>query len=156
MPSAGNRKPSSAPEGAVDVELAHDRLDAVDGRLLALLEQPGHLLAAQVDQAADGVVADRRQVRGRARGHAAGDRAAVDDNHLLPGGSEFVGDGQAGDPDPTMTVSAVSAPLAADASGRTSTRIQSDRVASSRAFTAFSSSGCSATSSSDRRLPLPT
>jgi hypothetical protein len=79
------------PEGAVDVELGHDRLDAVDGRLLALLEQPGHLLAAQVDQAADGIVADRRQVRRRARGHAAGDRAAVDDDHLLPGGREFVG-----------------------------------------------------------------
>jgi hypothetical protein len=86
------------PEGAVDAEFAHDRLDASDGRLLALLEQPGHLLAAQVDQAADGIIADRCQMRGRARGHAAGDRAAVDDDHLLAGGREFVGGRQAGDP----------------------------------------------------------
>ena len=36
----------------MDVMQFHDRLDAIDGGLLALLEQFGHVGAAQLNQAA--------------------------------------------------------------------------------------------------------
>ena len=74
----------------------HDRLDAVDRRLLALLKQPRRLLAAQLDERADAVVADRREMRRGARGHAAADRAAVDHDDRLAGLRQFIGAGQAG------------------------------------------------------------
>jgi hypothetical protein len=38
----------------------HDRLDAIDGGGLALLEEFRRLEAAQADQGAEAVVADRR------------------------------------------------------------------------------------------------
>ena len=51
-----------------------NRLDAVDRRFLALLEAARDVFAAKLDQSAQAIVANRREMRGRARGHAAGDR----------------------------------------------------------------------------------
>ena len=72
-------------------------LDARDGGLLAFLEEPRGFFAAQIDERAQAVIANRRQMRCRSRSHAAGDRPAIDDDHLLPDAGEFVGDRQPGD-----------------------------------------------------------
>ncbi len=68
-----------------------DLLDPVDRRRLALLEQARGLLAAQLGQGADTVVADRRKVRGGARCHATGDPAAVEHDHRAPGHHQLIG-----------------------------------------------------------------
>ena len=113
-----------------NVEAPDNLLDPVDRRFLALLEQARGFLAAQLDQRADAVVANRREVRGGARGHAAGDRAAIDDDDLLSRFGKFIGDRQAGDAGADHHRVAALPSLKARRSGPTSTCIHSDRVRS--------------------------
>ena len=63
-----------------------------DRRPLAGFDETGRrFLAAQFDQLADPVVADRCQMRGCPRRHSAGNRATVENNDLLARLHEFVG-----------------------------------------------------------------
>ena len=59
-PHRGKQVAVEPAEVAVDGVPVHDRLDAIDGGGLALLEEFRRLEAAQADQGAEAVVADRR------------------------------------------------------------------------------------------------
>ena len=85
---------------AVDAEVLLVFLDAVDACGLALVPELGDVLAATLDEQVEAVVALRGQVRGRAGRHALADRAAIDDDNVLPGLGQFVSDRHAGDAGP--------------------------------------------------------
>ena len=86
-----------AAEVAADGSVADDRLDAVDRRGLAFLKQPRGLLAPQLDQFADQVVADRGEMRRGARRHAAADPAAIQHHDGAPSERQLIRRRQAGD-----------------------------------------------------------
>ena len=81
-------------EIAIYTEFANDLFDARDGSFLALLEEPRHLLAAQIDQRAQPIVANRREMRCRSRRHAAANRPAIDDDDLVPNAGQLIGNGE--------------------------------------------------------------
>ena len=85
---------------AVDAELLLVFLDAVDACGLAFIPELGDVLAAALDEQVEAVVALRGQVRGRAGRHALADRAAIDDDNILPGLGQFVSHRHAGDAGP--------------------------------------------------------
>ena len=74
-----------------------NRFDAVDRRFLALLECPRDVFAAKLDQSAQAIVANRREMRGGARGHAARDRPLIENNDGMTGLAQLIGCGQARD-----------------------------------------------------------
>ena len=115
--------------------LFDDLLDAVDGGLLALLEQLRGFLSAQLDQRAQTVIADRREMSGGARGHAARDRAAIENDDLAAGAGQLVRHRKAGDPGADNHRVAAQAALDRGRSGAGSLSIQSDRVRSLPTFT---------------------
>ena len=86
-----------AREVAVDALLAHDGLDAVDRRGVAVGGEPRALAAVQLLDLEVAVVEHVGEVRGGRLRHAAGDRAVVEHRHLLARAGEQVGGGQAGD-----------------------------------------------------------
>ena len=88
------------PEIARNVMGSDDLLDTVDRRLLALLKQACGFLAANFDERAHAVVANRREVGGGTRGHSAANRATIDNDHRAAGHCEFIGDRESGNAGP--------------------------------------------------------
>jgi hypothetical protein len=70
-PRRGKQKAIQSSEIAVDTKILDMLLDTVDGSLLARLKTPRQLLAAYLDEFAQPVVADRREMGSGAGRHAA-------------------------------------------------------------------------------------
>ncbi len=82
--------------GVGDVGLA-DRFDPVDGADLAFVIAARRVFAVDGGEFGIIIVERRGEVRGGARGHPAADRAAVDQQDLLPQPRQFIGGRQARD-----------------------------------------------------------
>ena len=73
--------PVEPPEVTVDPFGLLDLFDAVDGSGLAVAEKLRRFLPLDLHHLADEIVAQRREMGGSARGHAAGNRTSVDHHH---------------------------------------------------------------------------
>jgi len=78
-------------EVALDLGLATDRLDAVDGRLLAVEIEERLLFAVRTDHLRVAIVDLTGQVGARAGGHARGNHPPVHHGHLMPAKNKFIG-----------------------------------------------------------------
>ena len=97
VPGAWKRCPSSSPEVTIDAEILHVGFDAIDAGSLALIPELCRFLTPPADQLVEAVVALRRQMRGRARGHTLADRPPINDHHVLAGLGELVSHRHSGD-----------------------------------------------------------
>jgi hypothetical protein len=78
------------------VQLSLVRLDPVDGCGLALVPRPCKLFASTTDHLMKAVVALCREMRRCTGSHAFPNGTTVENNHVLPGFDELIGNGHPG------------------------------------------------------------
>ena len=93
----GNEVAVEPAEVAIDLLLLGDQLHAIDRGAVTFDDEPRALLAVQLLEDVDPVVHRGREVRGRAAGLAAADRAVVDDDDMLARLGQHVGGREPGD-----------------------------------------------------------
>jgi hypothetical protein len=104
--------------------------DPIDRGCLALVEQPGDLVAAQSDHCRGQIVAQGREVSVGPRGDARGDLSTIDDHNPLAFDSELVRCGDSRDAGADDNDIAFLVAL----QGATSISIQRDRLRRSKVF----------------------